>query len=253
MRIGVFDSGIGGLTVLEALIEKFPESKFIYLGDTANLPYGAKSPDQVKKLSIECAKRFKKKKIDVLVVACNTASSLALVEIQRVLKGIPVHGVVAPGARALLEQIEDRGQVALILATRATVQSQAYGKILKSQAPLIQVIEQACPLLVPLIEEGWLEHPVLDQVLREYLGPYQKMKGVALLACTHYPWIQEAFKRNLRGWRVLNSAQAVANSLVRDKVLVKSKGKGFSLEWSFTDLEVVPSFAKIRIQEMARR
>jgi len=263
MKIGVFDSGVGGITVLTALRERFPSAHFVYLGDTAHLPYGAKSASQIEKLSIACAKKLVKKNIDVLIVACNTASSLALSAIKKVMGCIPVYGVVGPGVQAALSAYEQTKSGAhlrpiLVLATRATVQSHAYGKAFRQvlgskltrEEGVFPIIEQACPLLVPMIEEGWIDHPILHQTIAEYIQPYLKTysSGVALLGCTHYPWIHAAFERAMPGWTIVNSAQAVVDSLeIASGLQKKEKQRQATqnpVEWVFTDSEVVPAFAK---------
>ena len=225
MRIGVFDSGIGGITVLSALREALPEAEYIYLGDTANLPYGTKSPAQVVKLSLACVHFLRERKVDAVVVACNTASSLALGEMKEALYPIPVYGVVEPGVRAVLGELKTAATDSellpiVILATRATVKSQAYGSALREvlDAQTRPVFEQACPLLVPMIEEGWIDHPVLHQTIGHYVQPYGSKYpiGIALLGCTHYPWIQKAVEAALPGWKVVNSARAVSEALKKE-------------------------------------
>lgn len=253
---------------MSELQKKLSGVDFIYLGDNANLPYGAKSPSQIAKLSSDCAKTLRFKSADAVVVACNTASSWALDTVRTVMGDIPVFGVVEPGVAAALEALVDISPgtsetPVLVLATRATVKSGAYGRLLRealSQSPLQEslgplVIEQPCPLLVPMIEEGWFDHPILHQTIQEYVAPYIQSgrSGVALLACTHYPWIHAAFESALPGWKVVNSAQAVASELVRsdlwEKFLKLSSGKDRShlrtpqVEWIFTDPDAVPAFA----------
>lgn len=258
MRIGVFDSGIGGITVLHELKRNFPFVDYVYLGDTAHVPYGTKSPNQIEKLSVQSIHTLCERKIDALVVACNTASSLAFEAIQEVAFPIPVFGVVEPGVEATLSawssySEEQRVDLPiLVLATRATVKSQAYGSAFRKVHHLnpALIYEQACPLLVPLIEEGWIHHPILEQAIQEYISPYLKKfkSGVALLGCTHYPWISEAFEKALPSWNVVNSASAVSRALAKNGFLEKSKilsssGLGH-IEWIFTDPEVVPVFAR---------
>ncbi len=263
MKIGVFDSGVGGMTVLSELQFRMPDLSFVYLGDTAHVPYGTKSAAQIEKLSIQCARRLQEKKIDVLVVACNTASSLALDALAREMHPVPVFGVVQPGIEAVLTSLEAllpiRGNDVpiLVLATRATIRSHAYGKKLAGVVASPRIIEQACPLLVPMIEEGWTDHPLLHQTIHEYIHPYLKFEepGVALLGCTHYPWIHRAFEQALPGWKVVNSARAIAESLERSEIFRKRKKvppevsgsfhfRSPKIEWIFTDPEAVPDFAK---------
>lgn len=271
MRIGIFDSGIGGITVLSSLRKRLPGTRFVYLGDTANLPYGSKSPAQVIRLSLNCAETLKSRGVDAVVVACNTASSLALTELRSFLDPIPVYGVVEPGVRAVLSAISawPPGSAApsslaplpiLILATRATVNSRAYGTVLRGvlDASVYPVFEQPCPLLVPMIEEGWTEHSILRQTIAEYVREYRSIhgRGIALLGCTHYPWAQQAIEGELPGWSVVNSAEAIGRALEtqlnhhcisgRDP----GNGKGSDnarapeIEWIFTDPQALPEFAR---------
>ena len=272
IKIGVFDSGIGGITVLSELVRQFGSAHYVYLGDTAHVPYGPKSPEQIQKLSTDCAKILKKQGIQALIVACNTASSWALEAIQEVMDPIPVFGVVSPGVEAALSALApfkaQKAQSAqrleptqphpvLVLATRATVRSQAYGSVLKKilnpfQDPQVEkqfpVYEQPCPLLVPMIEEGWLDHPILNLTIQEYVKEYvsQYSTGVALLGCTHYPWIHAAFEKALPGWTVVNSAQAVAQHLKANPLFqgLGPSSRPAQVEWIFTDHQLVPAFVR---------
>jgi glutamate racemase len=280
IKVGVFDSGVGGITVLTELRKRLGFLDYVYLGDTAHVPYGTKSPVQIEKLSLDCVTRLKDQKVEALVVACNTSCAWALGAIEKVMSPIPVFGVVSPGVEAALgalNELNHRVSVGhfssslseqvqrpiLVLATRATVMSQAYGKILRKilnpdghqGESRVPVIEQACPLLVPMIEEGWVDHPILHQTLLEYVKPYveQYPPGVALLGCTHYPWIHSAFERALPGWVVVNSAQAIADSLESSELMVQYLGQylgaGVSeqlghVDWIFTDPNALPGFAQ---------
>jgi glutamate racemase len=260
MKVGVFDSGIGGITVLEELRKRIPAARYVYLGDTAHVPYGTKSPAQIQRLSVNCASTLKDKGVDALVVACNTASSWALPAIREVMGEIPVLGVVEPGAEAAVVALKAFGTASdtplLVLATRATVQSGAYARTLERMlgmgAPARSIVEQPCPLLVPMIEEGWLDHPILHQTIEEYVHAHRMLnRGVALLGCTHYPWIHAAFEKALPGWTVVNSAQAVARSLeamplFRDALAQGVAGGQGGVEWIFTDPQAVPAFARAR-------
>ena len=265
MKIGVFDSGIGGVTVLTELRKSLPGADYVYIGDTAHLPYGTKSAAQIGRLSAACAHTLKSKNVDAVVVACNTVSAWALEPIREVMGDIPVFGVVEPGVEAALSALKrdfDAGAPVMVLATPATVRSGSYGKILRQALAdsgiKATVIEQACPLLVPMIEEGWIDHPILHQTIQEYVQKHlsQHPRGVALLGCTHYPWIQEAFEKALSGWRVVNSAQAIVEFLVRKGISKgiltgnseSSAGQRGLVEWIFTDVEAVPSFARRLIQ-----
>src|SRR6478609_8092863 len=164
--IGVFDSGIGGLTVVRALRELLPNESIYYLGDTARVPYGGKSAATVQRYSLEIAELLLGENCKTIVVACNTASALALARLEETLP-VSVTGVILPGARAAVAQTRS-GHVGVI-GTRATIKSGAYERALRSLNPDIRVTARACPLLVPLIEEGWLESPITDEIIMQYL------------------------------------------------------------------------------------
>lgn len=263
MKFGVFDSGIGGVTVLQALRNEFPEVRFAYFGDTLHVPYGTKSASQIRLLSASAAERIRSHALDALIVACNTASSLALPEIEGVLGSTPVYGMVEAGVRAVLRATEDSKVSAhagpvVVFGTRATIRSGVYGNHFRTSfgdesiSGSREVFEQACPLLVPLIEEGWIRHPVLDATLHEYVAPYRDQEpGIALLACTHYPWIREAFERALPGWKVIDSADAVASRLREEsqrfgltarpgETIVPDPTPSAPVEWYFSDPEIAP-------------
>lgn len=211
--IGVFDSGFGGLTVLRALLPLIPGAHYIYLGDTARLPYGAKSRATVARYAVDSARFLAAQGADALVIACNTATALALEDI-RAAVAIPVFGVIEPGALAAHEAVGDGGR-ALVLATAATVASGAY----RAQCARVNVnaTEFATPLLVPLVEEGWVDHPVTREVLRIYLADAltRVQPQAVVLGCTHYPLIADAIRETLRalgsGATVIDSAETTAH------------------------------------------
>ncbi|MGC2109965.1 MAG: glutamate racemase [Candidatus Korobacteraceae bacterium] len=208
-RIGVFDSGVGGLTVLKAMAEQLP-ARYIYFGDTARLPYGTKSADTVARYAIAATRFLEKQNIDLLVIACNTATALALPAIKQAAR-VPVVGVVEPGAAAAAEISKSRS--AIVIATDATVSSHAYRDALQRHG--LQALEKACPLFVPLVEEGWIEHPVTEQVAKIYLGDAaaQAPEGadVLVLACTHYPLIAPLLRRIVPAkMEIVDSAESTA-------------------------------------------
>jgi glutamate racemase len=193
--IGVFDSGIGGLTVVRALRDRLPNETIVYLGDTARVPYGPKSPETVQRYALELAHMLMKKNTKALVVACNTVSSVALPLLTRKFS-VPVIGVIEPGARAALQAT--RNQHVGVIGTRATIRSGAYEKTLRATDNNVRVSSRACPLLVPLIEEGLLDDDVTDRVIVRYLEPLLS-DGIdtLVLGCTHYPLLSTAIARAL--------------------------------------------------------
>jgi len=214
LTLGVFDSGFGGLTVLRALLPLLPGSRSIYLGDTARLPYGSKSRETISRYALSSARFLQDQGADLLVIACNTATALALDDLRRELP-IPVIGVIEPGAEAARAARVDAS--VLVLATIATVQSKAYTRALEGLG--LKAYEMACPLLVPLVEEGWIEHPVTDEVLRIYLDQALTAAPNAdtlLLGCTHYPLLEPAIRRTLKGLghplTIIDSAHATAHA-----------------------------------------
>jgi glutamate racemase len=189
LPIGIFDSGVGGLTVYRALHERLPYEHFVYLGDTARVPYGTKSLSTVERYAIENAKFLEAHGIKLLVVACNTASALALPAIREAVS-VPVVGVIEPGAQAAVGVAAEK--TIGVIATEATVQSGAYARAISKINPVIDVIERACPLFVPLAEEGWAETDVARAVAEQYLNDLRKKDvGALVLGCTHYPILRE--------------------------------------------------------------
>jgi glutamate racemase len=235
--IGVFDSGIGGLTVVKALRELLPDENIIYLGDTARVPYGSKSPSTVERYSLEIADMLMQQNAKAIVVACNTASSVALPKLERAVP-VAVIGVIRPGAEAAITATRT-GHVGVI-GTRATIKSGAYEKTLRELDPGVRVTSLACPLLVPLIEEGLLEDAVTDQVLARYLAPLlQNGIDTLVLGCTHYPLLSSAIERALGGKVQLvdsarNCAAAVQRLLENESMRAPATGAG-SLHVSLTD------------------
>jgi glutamate racemase len=213
--IGVFDSGLGGLTVLKALARRMPQESLVYFGDTAHVPYGTKSPEAIARYSTQVARFLAGRGIKLLVVACNTSSAWALPAIRRAAK-VPVLGVVLPGARAALAAAPS-GRIGVI-GTEATINSRAYPKALARLRRGIRVESRACPLFVPLVEEGWWSGPVAAAVARRYAAPLRKagVKAV-ILGCTHYPYLKGVLARALgRGVRLIDSADETARETERE-------------------------------------
>ena len=212
--IGVFDSGLGGLTVVKELIRQLPHESIVYYGDTARVPYGTKSRESIIRFSHENTRILLERNVKMVVVACNTSSSYALVQLRKHFR-LPIVGVIDPGARKAAEVTRNR-KVGVI-ATPATVNSRSYAKAIFRYDRAIQVSSQACPLFVPLVEEGWLRNPVTTAVAREYLKPLQKT-GVdtLVLGCTHYPLLKSVLK-DVMGAKValIDSATEVAAEVKR--------------------------------------
>jgi glutamate racemase len=238
--IGVFDSGFGGLTVLEALLEVLPDANYLYFGDTARLPYGSKSAQTVARYACEAAKFLEQQGAEMLVIACNTATALALPQIQDA-ASVRVLGVIEPGARRA--QAASKSGKAVVIGTDATVSSHAYHKALASLK--VDAREKACPLLVPLVEEGWVDHPVTEQVARIYLGEAFsdgfRTADVLLLGCTHYPLLKPLLQRVVpSGVTLVDSAESTA--LAAKEVLsasananVRARDKAAQIEFFVTD------------------
>lgn len=209
-KIGIFDSGVGGLTVHRAVLEALPDVDTVYLGDTARVPYGTKSADTVTQYSLRNARFLVRQEIDVLVVACNTASAVAIPALRAEL-AIPVLGVVEPGARVAAGTTRN-GHVGVV-GTQGTVASGAYQAALRLARPDVQVVARACPLFVPLAEEGWTdpEDEVVRAVVRRYLAPLAETGiDTLVLGCTHYPLLAAAIGAALPGVTLVDSAQAIA-------------------------------------------
>ncbi|ADU96108.1 glutamate racemase [Thermovibrio ammonificans] len=230
--IGVFDSGVGGLTVLKALRELLPDENLIYFGDTARVPYGTKSPKTIIKFSIQNTKLLESYGVKMVVVACNTSSAHALEILQEEFP-FPVVGVVEPGAKEAVKSTDNR-RVGVI-GTEATVKSEAYRKAIVSLDPFCTVFQKACPLFVPLIEEGWLKDPVTLEVARRYLGEFKEFNvDTLVLGCTHYPLIKEVIGEVLPGIRLVDSAEAVAREVKR-LLPYRRKGSGGAIKVLVSD------------------
>jgi glutamate racemase len=195
LPIGIFDSGVGGLTVYRALHERLPNERFVYLGDTARVPYGTKSLATVERYAVENSKFLEAHGIKLLVVACNTASALAVPAIRKAVQ-VPVIGVIEPGSRAAVEVAG--GANIGVIATEATVNSGAYAKAIAALGAAGEVLERACPLFVPLAEEGWADSDVARTVARDYLSDFRQTSIAALvLGCTHYPILRDVISETI--------------------------------------------------------
>jgi len=236
LPIGIFDSGVGGLTVYRALHEHLPNERFVYLGDTARVPYGTKSLATVERYAVENARFLAAHGIKMLVVACNTASALALPAIRSALK-IDVVGVIGPGARAAvartpaenLRSVQDAhepparsGRSIGVIATESTVQSGAYTAAIKKAGANTQVIERACPMFVPLAEEGWADNEVTRTIAATYIADLRGKIDTLVLGCTHYPILREVIQETIgENVRLIDSGEATAREV---RTLLKGKG-----------------------------
>lgn len=207
--VGVFDSGIGGLTVAHAVMQQLPNESVTYFGDTARVPYGAKSPETVKRYSREIASFLVDQGVKTLVVACNTATAHALPALRESLT-IPVIGVIEPGARAAVEATQN-GHIGVI-GTAGTIKSGAYERALRAIEPSLRVTARACPLFVPLVEEGWVRHAATKLVAEDYLAPLLREDvDTLVLGCTHYPLLKAVISEVLGGGvRLIDSAEETA-------------------------------------------
>ena len=226
--IGLFDSGIGGLTVLHEIIEVLPKENTVYLGDTARAPYGTKSVETVLRYSFENTEFLVEKDVKLVVVACNTSTAIALDRLKERLE-LPVIGVIEPGVRQALAKTKKK-KVGVI-GTEATIQSGAYTKALKAKDSKIEVYSRACPLVVPLVEEGWTDNAVVEMTVTAYLGSL-KQSGIdtLILGCTHYPLLKNAIRKFLgAGVALVDSAEEIAkevSSVLKKKSLARKTGKG---------------------------
>ena len=214
LPIGLFDSGVGGLTVMREVARLLPNESIIYLGDTARVPYGTRSPEVIQKYTLEAASFLLKRKIKLLILACHTACSHAFDLLQSQYP-VPIIGVTRTGLQQLVQTTQNR-RVA-ILGTPSTIRSGLYQKRLAEQAPDIEVCSVSCPLFVPLIEEGLLDHPATKLIAAHYLAPLREKKiDTALLACTHYPLLRSVIQEVLGpGVSLIEPAEGTAQEALR--------------------------------------
>ena len=207
--IGIFDSGVGGLTVYKAIRASFPEEDLIYFGDTARVPYGPKSENTIIDYSVQNARFLLQRNIKILIVACNTSSAVAIPHLRK-MANIPVIGVIDPGAQQAVTAT--RNMRIGVIGTEGTVRSQAYAKAIQALVPDAEVFSTACPLFVSLAEEGWHGHPVTESIAREYLANLKdKQIDTLVLGCTHYPLLAEVIQKVMGGnVKLVDSAAAIA-------------------------------------------
>jgi glutamate racemase len=224
--IGVFDSGIGGLTVARELMRQLPNESIIYFGDTARVPYGPKSPDTVLRYSREITNFLKAQGVKAVVVACNTATAHALPNLREE-NDLPIVGVIDPGARAAARATKS-GNVGVI-GTQGTINSHAYERAIAAELPTANIVARACPLFVPLVEEGWLETDATNVIAREYLGEFVNANvDTLVLGCTHYPLLKRAIGEVVgRSVRLIDSAEETAAetaTILREAGLERTNG-----------------------------
>jgi len=212
--IGIFDSGIGGLTVMQELMKRLPHEPLIYFGDTARLPYGEKSPEAIIRYSIENAIFLMEQNIKLLVIACNTASAFALEKLQKIFS-IPILGVIEPGAENAVQST--RNQHIAVLGTKGTIKSGVYQREIEKKMPKARVVSIACPLFVPLVEERFFHHPAARLIVKEYLAPLHEQKvDTVLLGCTHYPLLKQLIMEELPSSLVIVDSASTCAEKVAD-------------------------------------
>ena len=224
--IGVFDSGIGGLTVVHALLKQLPHENIVYFGDTARVPYGPKSPQVVREYAKDDTEFLLSKNVKMIVIACNTVSAVALDVVQK-LANIPVVGVIIPGAKAATSASKKK-RIGVI-GTIGTISSNAYANAIRQLDETIHVFSQACPLFVPLVEEGWIDHKATEMIAKEYLFPLSVEKiDTLVLGCTHYPLLTNVISNALKGTATLidsGEATAAEVTMVLDELHLKNSSR----------------------------
>ena len=211
MAIGIFDSGVGGLTVFKEIASEYPDTDIYYLGDTARVPYGNKSKETIIRYSLECGEYLKSLNIDVLVIACNTASSYALPILKKYFD-IPVLGVVLPGVKTALKKTKNN-KIGIV-GTLATIRSNSYKSLLLKERDSLEIYQKPCPLFVPLVEEGMINNHIAKMVVKEYLDELvQKGIDTLILGCTHYPLLKDTIKELYPDLNIVDSSKATAEFL----------------------------------------
>lgn len=242
-RIGVFDSGVGGLTVVRHVLGYVAGGELLYLGDTARVPYGSRSPETIRRYTQELTYFLREQEVELIVVACNTISAVAVDVVRQCAGDIPVVDVLEPTVELALQRTQ--GRIGIV-GTRATIASGVYQQLLQQRSQgAVHVWGQACPLFVPLVEEGWIDHPVTQQVAREYLEPLQRAGiDTLILGCTHYPLLLPVFRRLLPECCLVEPGEAVAQRLEQMGYAATRDGVPARLEVYLTD-SPGPAFAHI--------
>ncbi|AMD95311.1 glutamate racemase [Leptotrichia sp. oral taxon 847] len=236
MSIGVFDSGIGGLTVLKEIRKVLPNEKIFYFGDTARVPYGEKTKELITRYSKQIVEFLLEKKVSAIVVACNTATALALEELKKTFK-IPIIGVIKAGARTAISTTKS-GNIGVI-GTKATVNSKRYEEEIKKLNENVKVVAKACPLFVPAVEEGILDGKLVDQIIKTYLDDFEKEIDTLILGCTHYPLLKSAIGKIYTDLNIVDPARETAldlKEILEEKNLLKNDAtKNKEVKYYVTD------------------
>ena len=236
MSIGVFDSGIGGLTVLKEIRKVLPNEKIFYFGDTARVPYGEKTKELITRYSKEIVEFLLDKEVSAIVVACNTATALALEELRKTFK-IPIIGVIKAGAKTAISTTKS-GNIGVI-GTKATVNSKRYEEEIKKLSENVKVIAKACPLFVPAVEEGILDGKLVDQIIKTYLDDFEKEIDTLILGCTHYPLLKSAIGKIYTNLNIVDPARETAldlKEILEEKNLLKNDAtKNREVKYYVTD------------------
>ena len=233
--LGIFDSGIGGLTVVRELLKRSPETPFVYLGDTARWPYGNKTPEIVQRYALEDARFLIGRGATDIVVACNTASALALDTLRSTFPAIRFFDVISPAVQAV---VDSTFQKVGVIGTRATIGSKIYERRLKEACPKLEVWSVACPLFVPLVEENWIDYPETKRIVRRYLTTLrQKQIHALILGCTHYPLLQPVIRASLqKRVAIIDSPSALLDQIERTAPEILERRDAATQQYYFTDI-----------------
>ncbi len=250
--IGVFDSGIGGMTVVKAIMDELPNESIVYFGDLAHLPYGSKSAKAIKEFSISNIRFLIEKNVKMIVVACNTASSIALDEIKQY-TDLPVIGVIVPGAECAVQN--SKSFHIGVIGTSRTVLSGAYEEAIKDLKPQSSIYQKATPLLVPLIEENWLDREATRLVIREYIEYFKNGRAVdtLVLGCTHYPLIKKVIEEEMPGVKIVDSAHSTALKVKEILQAEKIGADNSQTKYEFYVNDITESFKELAYRIIGQR
>lgn len=213
--IGIFDSGVGGITVLNEIRKNFPNEDLIYLGDTKNFPYGDKSEETIIKIAMACTNFLISQDVKLIIIACGTATSQAIIELRKIYK-IPIIGIITPTIIDIKKNIENNKTITIgVIATQGTIKSKKWQYELQEAIPQVNVISKACPLLAPMAEHGWIKNEVAKEAIKEYMKPFKENKiDKIILGCTHYPLFSELIRNELgSSVEIINTGEKIANYL----------------------------------------